>query len=121
MIATGTAALGAGLGLLGEGLAYRQKVAADEADANAEADAYEQMPGVEFDRVAYEAAWDDLHAQVDPRNLGMIIGGSVLAAGGLAVGVVGVVKLVKARKRGAGSGPRRARLVPSASFVTVQF
>lgn len=119
MVASGAVGLGAGLGLLGEGLAYQRAIAADQAAQDARADGFEETSG--FDRAAYEAAWDDFRAEVDPRNRGLIIGGSALAAAGLAVGIVGVVRLVKARRPGSATSPQRARLRPSGSFVTVRF
>lgn len=121
MLPTGLVMLGAGVGLFAEGLAYHRELETLEADDRAEAEAYEQMAGVEFDRAGYESAWDSFRATADARNRGMIIGGSVLAAGGVAVAVVGVVKLVQARKGRERADPPRARLLPSGSLVTVKF
>jgi len=114
LLSGGVVAMGAGAGLLGEGAAWSKASKQDEAAARADAD---MDPGV--DRPRYDAAVDEWRASTDRRNLGFIIGGSVLAAGGLAMSIWGIVTLVKGReKRGSAE---RARIHPGPLLVTVEF
>lgn len=118
LVASGAAAVGAGAGLLGEGLVFSGLSRDRAAAARAQADALAQTSGARFDRAGFEAALADYQATADRRDLGMIIGGSVLAAGGIAAGVVGTVWLVRARGSGQRARARAPALVRATPVVS---
>lgn len=119
LLSGGVVAVGAGAGLLGEGLSYSRVSRDLEAQANDAADAIDDDPDMALDRPEFDAALADWRNNVDRRNLGFMVGGSVLAAGGLAMSIYGIVKLAQGRSR-RGSN-QRARIHPGPFLVTVEF
>lgn len=125
LLSGGVVAMGAGAGLVGDGIAGNRefekvdKVQQDIAAMN-EAQDIEQDP--DENSYDYEGFLDDDEEKIAEnrsRTLGMTIGGSVLIAGGLAMTVYGIVKLVQGREsRG---GKQRARLRPGPFLVNVEF
>lgn len=120
LLSAGVVATAAGAALLGEGAVFMGVSQDREAAAAAEADALAQMSGVDFDRAGFDAELRAYRAEADRRNRGMLIGGSVLLAGGIATGVVGVVRLVQGRRARAATPPRRAQLLPVVSPALLQ-
>jgi hypothetical protein len=117
LLSSGVVALGAGAGLLGEGAAYTGVSKEEAAAAEADAVAAEER-GEIVDRPRFDPALQAYREDTERRNLGLIIGGSVLAAGGIATGVAGIVLLVKGRSSGKRS--QRARLSPVVSPTQLQ-
>lgn len=107
LLSVGAVATAAGAVLLGEGAAFTEVSKARAAAAAAEAEALEQRYGAAFDRASYDAELEGYLARSDRRNTGMLIGGSVLAVGGIAASVVAIVAL--ARSHHPSPGRRRAR------------
>lgn len=120
LLSTGLVATAAGAGLLGEGAVFSGVANDRAASSAAEADALEQMNGATFDRAGFDAELDQYRADVARRNLGMIIGGSVLAVGGLATSVAGIVLLTRARRASGSKRSDRARLAPVVSPTQLQ-
>ena len=77
------------------------------------------MLGSGYDLDRFLADLQDRRDRNDRRNLGLIVGGSVLVAGGLAMSIYGIVKL--AQGRGPGGAKQRARLGPGPFLVNVEF
>ncbi|MCA9705179.1 MAG: hypothetical protein KDK70_04925 [Myxococcales bacterium] len=115
LLSTGLVATAAGAGLLGEGLAFgprSRQLAQDEQD---QAQALTQMYGDAYARDEFDASLADYRERVRRRNTGLVAGGAVLAAGGLAATAVGVVWLVRARRAGTPGATARAWLAPAVS------
>lgn len=113
LLSVGAVATGAGAGLLGEGLAFRGRSGELTDEANAEANALEQTSDG-FSRDQFDSDLRDFEDRSARRNLGLIAGGGVLLAGGLATAITGTVMLVRLRKQGS-DARERARLMPSIS------
>jgi hypothetical protein len=119
LLSTGVVATAAGAGLLGEGAVFSGVAKDRAAAAAAEADGIEQMNGDGFDDAGFDTELEAYRDAADRRNLGMIVGGSVLAAGGLATSVAGIVLLARGRSSG-GKRADRARLSPVISPTLLQ-
>ncbi len=115
LVAVGGTAIGAGAGLLGEGLAFRAESGRQLEAEQAEADQLSEMFGDAYDRDQFDASVADYDDRVRRRNIGFIAGGSALVAGGLAASVVGIVWLVKSRGAKGARPTEQAWLVPSVS------
>ncbi|MEM9452631.1 MAG: hypothetical protein AAGF11_00530 [Myxococcota bacterium] len=113
LLSVGVAATGAGAALIAEPVAFGREADRDIRDARVQADqTQDDVPGFDYD--GYASVVDDYEQQASRRNISMIVGGSALAAGGIAMSVVGIVKLVKGR-RGEAKSAQRAQLVPTLS------
>lgn len=120
LLSTGVTATAAGAGLLGEGLAFRSR-SRELADAEqAEAQQLTDMYGDRYSREDFDTSLAAYRDDVRRRNTGLIIGGSVLAAGGIAASVVGILQLVRSRKGGGSPPVEQARLLPSVSRSQVR-
>ena len=112
LLSVGVVATAAGAALLGEGAAFTEVSKARATAAAAEAEALEQRYGATFDRASYDAELEGYLARADRRNTGMLIGGSVLAAGGIAASVVGIVALARSHRPSPGQRRARAGVAP---------
>lgn len=114
LLAGGVVAAGGGAALVGEGLV------GDRVFKNTLADRRREAQGLSMEgRRMFEADAALRTAENRRRTLGMTIGGSVLAAGGLAMAVYGIVKLAQGRP--ARGSTQRARIHPGPFLVTVEF
>lgn len=117
LLSVGVVATGAGAALIGEPVVFGQMADRDVRDASMQAEqTQDEVPGFDYD--GYTSAIEDYDRQTSRRNIPMIVGGSVLVAGGVAMSVVGIVGLVKGRKGGSKS-PQRAQLAPTLSRSSV--
>lgn len=115
LLSSGAVATAAGAGLLGEGIAFSgASQRAGEAE-EAEAQTLSDMFGADYPREDFDRALDEYYADARRRNLAFIASGSVLVAGGITAGVIGLVRLRKDRRATRGGAVEQARLVPSLS------
>ena len=118
LLAGGVVAMGAGAGLVGEGI-VGNRVFKEGADEQRDIADMLAMANPDYPRESFDDDYATQSAANRRRTLGMAIGGSVLAAGGLAMTIYGIVKLAQGREpRGA---KQRARLRPGPFLVTVEF
>lgn len=115
LLSGGTVATAAGTALLAEGAAFAGLSKDRAAAAEAHAAALAEQHGDAFDHAQYQAELDEYRAAAKQRDVGMIIGGSVLAAAGVASSVVGIVALARARRSPSPHPRDRARLAPVVS------
>jgi hypothetical protein len=119
LLSTGIVAMGAGAALIAGGVVIKGNAADDVAREDANAAGYAQMfPTYDLD--GYQAARDEFVAETNRISRGMLIGGSVLVAGGVATSVAGIVLLVKGRRSSATPRRARARLSPVVSPTQLQ-
>ena len=120
LLSVGGVVAAAGAAMLGEGVAF-SSVARRRGDAEeAKADELQQQYGSSYPRDEFDADLQRYRDEARARNLGLIAGGAVLLAGGLASGIVGAVLLAK-RSRAKGPGAReKLVLIPAVSRSQLQ-
>lgn len=97
VVSIGATATAAGIGMaIGGGLAQR-RTDDDEAQLRMDANALAESNPL-FDQAGFEQALDDYVDEARRRNIGLIAGGSVLMAAGLATTITGIVLLARNRR-----------------------
>ena len=117
LLTAGIIGSAAGASVLGSGITsaveFQRTVRAEESTAQT----FESMPNIQFDRPAFNEAVLEYEQRARRKNIAMILGGSVLMAGGVAASVIGLVKLRQARRA---PGPTaKAWLTPTMSRSNV--